>query len=241
MNVTQPDSEFLLLFMFFMYQNRKRWFIWVSPAKLSQCHTKKALKGLLKWTASRNQGDREWDKLIFSLGWWESERGREHLLCMCMCVRSYLWMTESNELWHMNVPPPCLAICLRLCQSFQFFIYLSFPNLHFLLPRWIDDILLFSNLHLVMMIIKVNYVKAVQHITYPGMLFADSNVDKLWSNGIHNVWALTVIMDLIIRSTTDKYQIRSSDQIWHSFSKIVKCLCHLVSFMSVIRLLQAAH
>lgn len=221
MNVTQSVCEFLLLFMFSMYQNRKRWFIWVSPAKLSQCHTKKALKGLLKWTASRSQGDREWDKLILSLGWWEWKGQRASFVHVHVCVLcSYLWMTESNELWHMNVSPPCLAIYPCLCQSFQCFTYLFSPNLHFLLPRWIDDILLSFKSPLGHDDHQNQLCQSCPAHYISRIFFADSNVDKLWSNGIHNVWALTIIIDLIICSTTDKYQIRSSDQIWHSFFKI---------------------
>lgn len=103
----------------------------MSPAKLSQCYTKKALKGLLKWTASRCQGDWcEWDKLIFGLGWQGSlrrKRGKEQLLCVCVCVCEYgvlLSWVDSNELWHLN---DSLHALLSVLYSF----ILSFPNLPF--------------------------------------------------------------------------------------------------------------
>ncbi len=156
----------------------------MSPAKLSQCYTKKGLKGLLKWTASCSQGDWcEWDKLIFGLGWRESQResgrGREHLSCTCVCVCVCLFLLsvdDSNKLWHLNVS---VHASLSEFSSVQIsFIYLSFSHLpHFLIPWWKHDILHPFNSPLVVVSIKINYVKAVNHFTYPRNCFADSGVE----------------------------------------------------------------
>lgn len=97
---------------------------------------------------------------------------RVNVPCALICG----WQQQALALHGL---PPCLTICL-LCQFFQIFTYLSFPDLPCLIFSLWKDNRFFFLFQLVMITVKINYAKAAKHNTYPGIRLAGSGLYKYW-------------------------------------------------------------